>query len=242
MNTTPAAFVGIDVSKATLDVALRPSGERFSASNDEAGIRIVLDRLRPLTSALVVLEATGGFENATVAALATAGFQIVVANPRQIRDFARATGPLAKTDRIDADILALFADRVRPQPRPLPDEAAQALDALLTRRRQLLEMLTAEKNRLAMAPQWTRKDIRAVIHMLERQLKRIDDHLNDLIGQSPLWRQKRSFRACRGWALCSPGPSWRSCPNWGPSTAVRSPHWLVWPLSAATAGSSGDDE
>lgn len=193
MNTTPAAFVGIDVSKATLDVALRPSGERFSASNDEAGIRIVLDRLRPLTSALVVLEATGGFENATVAALATAGFQIVVANPRQIRNFARATGQLAKTDRIDADILALFADRVRPQPRPLPDEAAQALDALLTRRRQLLEMLTAEKNRLGFARPPIRKSISQHIRWLERQLAGVDHDLNRTIQQSPLWRAKEDL-------------------------------------------------
>jgi transposase len=199
MNTTPAAFVGIDVSKATLDVALRPSGERFSASNDEAGIRIVLDCLRPLTSALVVLEATGGFENATVAALATAGFQIVVANPRQIRDFARATGQLAKTDRIDADILALFADRVRPQPRPLPDEAAQALDALLTRRRQLLEMLTAEKNRLGFARPPIRKSISRHIRWLERQLAGVDHDLNRTIQQSPLWRAKEDlFRSVPG--------------------------------------------
>lgn len=193
MNTTPAAFVGIDVSKATLDVALRPSGERFSASNDEAGIRIVLDRLRPLTSALVVLEATGGFENATVAALATAGFQIVVANPRQIRDFARATGQLAKTDRIDADILAFFADRVRPQPRPLPDEAAQALDALLTRRRQLLEMLTAEKNRLGFARPPIRKSISQHIRWLERQLQGVDRDLDHTIQQSPVWRAREDL-------------------------------------------------
>lgn len=193
MNTTPAAFVGIDVSKATLDVALRPSGERFSASNDEAGIRVVLDRLRPLTSALVVLEATGGFENATVAALATAGLQVVVANPRQIRDFARATGQLAKTDRIDADILALFADRVRPQPRPLPNEAAQALDALLTRRRQLLEMLTAEKNRLGFARPPIRKSISQHIRWLERQLAGVDHDLDRTIQQSPLWRAKEDL-------------------------------------------------
>jgi transposase len=108
---TPAVFAGIDVSKAVLDVALRPTGERFSAANDDVGIRSVLYRLRAHASVLVVLEATGGFENAIVAALATQGFGVVVANPHQIRDFARATGQLAKTDRIDAEILALFAER-----------------------------------------------------------------------------------------------------------------------------------
>ena len=114
----------------------------------------------------------------------------VAINPRQIRDFAKATGTLAKTDRIDALVIARFAEAVRPEVRPLRDEEAERLQALITRRRQLIEMLTAEKNRLAMAAQWTRKDIRAHIHMLERQLKRIDDQLKDLIDQSPLWRQK----------------------------------------------------
>lgn len=190
---TPTVFVGIDVSKAVLDVALRPTGERFSAANDDAGIRSVLERLRAHASVLVVLEATGGFENALVAALGAAGFAVVVANPRQIRDFARATGQLAKTDRIDAEILALFAERVRPQPRPLPDEAAQALDALLTRRRQLLEMLIAERNRLALAKLPVRKSITEHIRWLERQLSGVDRDLERSVQQSPLWRAKEDL-------------------------------------------------
>lgn len=190
---TPAVFAGIDVSKAVLDVALRPTGERFRAANDDAGIRSLLEGLRSHPRVLVVLEATGGFENAVVAGLATQGFAVVVANPRQIRDFARATGQLAKTDRIDAEILALFAERVRPQPRPLPDEAAQALDALLTRRRQLLEMLIAERNRLALAKPPVRKSLREHIRWLERQLAGVDRDLDRSVQQSPLWRAKEDL-------------------------------------------------
>ncbi len=150
---TAGPVVGVDVAKDRLDVAVRPSGETWSGANDEAGITALVTRLRPLGPALIVCEATGGFERAAIAALAAAGLPVVVANPRQVRDFARATGQLAKTDQLDAGILALFAERVRPTPRPLPDAAAQLLDAVLTRRRQLLEMLVAEKNRLGFAPQ-----------------------------------------------------------------------------------------
>ncbi len=145
-------FVGLDVAKAQLDVMVRPSGERWSVANDETGIAQLVERVRGLKPALLVAEATGGFERAAIAALAAAGLPVVVANPRQVRDFARAMGQLAKTDQLDAAILARFAERVRPTPRPLPDAAAQLLDALLTRRRQLLEMLVAEKNRLGFAP------------------------------------------------------------------------------------------
>src|SRR5256885_2750974 len=126
------------------------------------------------------------------AALATAGFPVVVANPRQVRDFARATGQLAKTDRLDAGILALFAERVRPTPRPLPDGAAQLLDAVLTRRRQLLEMLTAEKNRLGFAPKPLHRGIQAHIRWLERQLDDVTKELAGLIEASPVWRAERS--------------------------------------------------
>src|SRR6266487_7162710 len=149
---TPLVFVGLDVAKATLDVALRPSGEQWSVPNDEAGVAALLERLRPQSPALVVCEATGGFERAAIAMLAAAGLPVVVANPRQVRDFARATGQLAKTDQIDAAILALFAERVRPTPRPLPDVAAQLLDAVLTRPRQLLEMLGRKRTGSALRP------------------------------------------------------------------------------------------
>src|SRR5437870_5755285 len=182
--------VGLDVAKATVDVAVRPSGECWSVPNTDAGAAELVTRLRPLSPALVVCEATGGFERATIAALATAGFPVVVANPRQVRDFARATDQLAKTDRLDAGILALFAERVRPTPRPLPDGAAQLLDAVLTRRRQLLEMLTAEKNRLGFAPKPLHRGIQAHIRWLERQLDDVTKELAGLIEASPVWRAK----------------------------------------------------
>ena len=135
--TPPGVLIGIDVAKVELVVTVRPSGERWPAPNDEGGVTRLRERLQRMLPTLIVLEATGGYERAAVAALAAAQMPVVVANPRQVRDFARATGQLAKTDRIDADTRALFADRVRPTPRPL----AGALDALLTRRRQLVGML-----------------------------------------------------------------------------------------------------
>src|SRR6184192_1051594 len=188
--TTTAVVVGVDVAKDRLDVAVRPSGEVWSEANDETGITTLVGRLRPLRPALIVCEATGGFERAAIAALAAAGFPVVVANPRQVRDFARATGQLAKTDQLDAAILALFAERVRPTPRPLPDEAAQLLDALLTRLRQLLEMLVAEKNRLGFAPCPLHKGIQQHIRWLERQLDDVTKDLADQIERSPVWRAK----------------------------------------------------
>ncbi len=181
-------YVGIDVAKATLDVAVRPSGETWQVTNDEAGIVELVAQLEALGAGLVVCEATGGFERAVVAALAVAAIPIVVANPRQVRDFARATGQLAKTDAIDAGILALFAERVRPTPRPLPDAATQLLDALLTRRRQLLEMLVAEKNRLGFAPRPLHRGIRQHIRWLERQLADVTRTLAEQIEASPVWR------------------------------------------------------
>jgi transposase len=159
-------------------------------ATDEAGVAALVARLRPLAPALIVCEATGGFERAMIAALAAAGLPLVVANPRQVRDFARATGQLAKTDALDAGILALFAERVRPTPRPLPTEAAQLLDAVLTRRRQLVEMLTAEKNRRGFAPKPLHRGILAHIRWLERQLDDVTKELAELIELSPVWRAK----------------------------------------------------
>ena len=185
-----AIFVGLDVAKAHVDVAMRPSGEPWRVANDEAGIAQLVARLRALQPTVVVAEATGGFERAAIAALAAAGVPVVVANPRQVRDFARATGQLAKTDQLDAGILALFAERVRPTPRPLPDEATQLLDALLTRRRQLLEMLVAEKNRLGFAPRPLHRGLRQHIRWLEHQLDDVTAELAAQIEQSPVWRAK----------------------------------------------------
>ena len=183
-----AVVVGIDVSKASLDVALSPSAERWSVANDGAGVGALVPRLHALRPALVVLEATGGYERAAVAALASAGLPVIVANPRQIRAFARAVGQLAKTDQLDAAMLARFGAQVRPALRPLPDAQAQALDALLTRRRQLIEMLTAEKNRLTAAPKPVRRGITEHIRWLERRLADVDRDLGALIEASPLWR------------------------------------------------------
>ena len=193
MPTAAPAFIGIDVAKADLVVAIRPSGDRWTVANDDGGIRTLLKRLRQHSAALVVLEATGGYERAVVAALAAAQLPVVVANPRQVRDFARATGQLAKTDRIDADTLALFAERVRPEPRALPNEAALALDALLTRRRQVLEMLVAERNRLEHALPAVRRGITQHIRWLERQLHDVDRDLDDRIQGSPVWRAKENL-------------------------------------------------
>ena len=189
MMTHPPVFVGIDVSKAQLDLALRPEG-RFAAPNTEAGMAQVLTRLRALSPTLVVMEATGGLELPLTGALAAAGMPVVVVNPRQVRDFAKATGKLAKTDVLDAQVLAQFAEVIRPEPRPLPDEQTQMLAALLTRRRQLVEMLTAEKNRLASARLPIRKHLRAHITWLERALHQADTDLAEAIRESPVWREK----------------------------------------------------
>jgi transposase len=184
------SFIGIDVAKAQFEFACRPSGETGSVPNAEEGIRELVAHCQALTPTLIVLEATGGYEAALVAALATVGLPLVVVNPRQVRDFAKATGQLAKTDAIDARVLALFAERVRPQPRALPDEAVQALDALLTRRRQLVEMLTAERNRLLVARAPVRRDLQQHIRFLERRLREADDDLHTAVKASPLWRVK----------------------------------------------------
>ena len=187
-------LIGIDVAKAELVVAARPSGARWTTPNDEHGVHALVERLRADGPALIVLEATGGYELLAVAALAAAGLPVVVANPRQVRDFAKATGQLAKTDRIDADVLALFAERVRPAVRPLPDADAQELDALLGRRRQLLEMLQAERNRLGQVfgrgKPLVKKSLRAHIAYLERELRIADTDLGAMIRESPAWRER----------------------------------------------------
>jgi transposase len=182
-------FIGIDVSQARLDLAVHP-GNTWSVPHDESAIAILVEQLTALRPTLIVLEATGGLEIPLTSALATAGLPVVVVNPRQVRDFARASGLLAKTDALDAQVLAQFAAVMRPQPRPLPDADARALAALLTRRRQLVEMLTAEKNRLASASSSIRKSLRAHITWLEHELERTDTELTNAIQQSPVWREK----------------------------------------------------
>ena len=183
-------FIGIDVSKAALDVAVRPSGEAWRAAADEGGLAELAGRLAALGPTLVVLEASGGYELGTAAELAAAGLPVAVVNARQARDFARAIGRLAKTDRLDAEALAHFAEAVRPAPRPLPDAAALELKALVARRRQLRAMLSAERNRLAAARGRVRAQLQAHIAWLERALKDLDRDLDRAVRASPLWRAR----------------------------------------------------
>jgi transposase len=185
-----AVFVGIDVPKAQLDVGISNSDEQATLPNSERGIKELGEWIGKIPPTLVVLEATGGFEVPAAAALAAAGIAVVIANPRQVRDFAKATGQLAKTDEIDARILALFAERVRPPVRPLPDDAARALDAIIGRRRQIIDMITAEENRLGFALAPVQKGIQKHIRWLERQLSDVDQDLDELIRKSPVWKAK----------------------------------------------------
>lgn len=188
-----AVYVGIDVSKDRLDLAVRsPEGEipAFRVPYDEDGLAEALSRLVPLSPALIVLEATGGLETAVAGVLAAAGLPVAIVNPRQVRHFAQATGRLAKTDRLDAALLARFAEAVRPEPRPLPDEQAQLLSALLTRRRQLVEMKVAEENRLSRASPAVRKSLREHLDWLKQQLDDLDGDLKKLLRESPLWRER----------------------------------------------------
>ena len=189
MNETPC-FVGIDVSKASLEVALRPSGKQQSFSNDGDGIARLVQWLRVEAPSLIVLEATGKFELRVARALAEEGLLFNIINPRQSRAFAKATGILAKTDRIDALVLARFAEVLQPEARPLKTEETEALNDLVTRRRQVVEMITAEKNRQVTASKRVRRDIQAHIRWLEKRLEDLNDDIDDLIRQSPLWREK----------------------------------------------------
>jgi transposase len=183
-------YVGIDVSQATLDVAVSPTGEQWQFTNDQAGSAQLIERLRTLQPERIVLEATGGYELAAVAALGVAGLPVVVVNPRQVRDFARATGQLAKTDALDARVLALFAARIQPQLRPLPDATTRELSAVLARRRQLIDMRTAEANRLKIALEAVRGDIREHLRYLDKRIKELDRELHERLRASPLWREK----------------------------------------------------
>jgi len=183
-------FVGIDVSKTQLDIAERPGNKRWSAVNAEAEIGKVVEMVGALSPQVIVIEATGGMEVPLVAALSQARLPVVVVNPRQVRDFAKAVGRLAKTDRIDAEILAHFGEAVKPKVRALKDEDVQTLTALVTRRRQVIEMLTAEKNRLGISPKVVHKDIQKHIDWLQARLENMDRHLDSAIRKNTAWREK----------------------------------------------------
>jgi transposase len=199
--------VGIDVSKAEFCVAIDPSGETWTSATTATAIDALVARVGAMTPQLIVLEATGGYELAVAGACATAGLPVAVVNPRQVRAFAQALGRTAKTDAIDAAVLALFGARVRPEPRVMPDAATQALADLITRRRQLLEMLVAERQRLAQAPSTgpVTRDLRSHIRWLERRLADVDDDLGQAIQASPVWRVHEDLL--------------RTVPGIGPTTA-----------------------
>jgi len=182
--------VGIDVAKDHLDVHVRPIDESFRVPHDEAGVVTLLARLRTIAPTIVALEASGGYEVPLTAALASAGLPVAVVNPRQIRDYARAVGQLAKTDRLDAQIIARFAEAVRPEPRPVPDAQAQALGELIARRRQLVDMLTAEQNRRRLLrDRRLQHHVDAHIKWLEEALRRLDHDLTTLVRSTPAWRE-----------------------------------------------------
>lgn len=182
--------VGVDVSKERLDVFVQATNEHRAFDNKAAGHQELCEYLGTIRPRLVVLEATGGYEAAIAGILAVQELPVVVVNPRQVRDFARASGKLAKTDLLDAEILALFGDAVKPEPRPLPDEVARELQAIVARRRQIIEMLTAEQNRLRQAVAPVRPDIEAHISWLKSRLKDIDKGLRRIVQTSPVWREK----------------------------------------------------
>ena len=182
------AFIGIDVAKDRLDVHIRPSGEAFAVARDSEGLVALGARLGELRPGLVVLEATGGFEKFVAAALVGARLPVAVVNPRQIRDFARALGKLAKTDAIDAGVIALFAERVRPEARPVPDAQAEALGELVVRRRQLVEMMAAERNRkLQLTQRRLIKGVERLLAVLQKELSAIEQEIDDAVRGTPAW-------------------------------------------------------
>ena len=183
-------FIGIDVSKDTLDICVYPTQDTFRVPNSPDGIDELIKRLKPIEARLVVFEATGGYETLAVSTLAAAGLAVVVVNARQIRDFAKSIGRLAKTDRIDAGVIARFASAVKPELRPLKDSASQELTGLVTRRRQIVDMIVAETNRLKAATRRNQRDIQAHIRWLQKRLKQVDDEIKRHIKNGPLWHTR----------------------------------------------------
>ena len=182
--------VGIDLSKARLDVAVHPQGEPWSVANDSAGWQTLVEQLRALAPRVIVMEASGGLERPVAAALRGAGLPVAVVNPRQVRDFAKATGRLAKTDTLDAQVLARFAAAIDPKSQPEPEEAEMELRDLITRRRQVVEMLTAEKNRRRTTPVQLRPELEAHIEWLETQLAELDQRIQEQQRATPTWRER----------------------------------------------------
>jgi transposase len=189
-----AIFVGIDVSKDRLDVHVRPSGEAFAVTRDSKGLEELVDRLRTVSPALIAVEATGGFETIVAAALAGAALPLVVVNPAQVRHFAQALGKRAKTDPIDAEVIAKFIEAVKPAPRPVPDEQARLLAELVARRRQIIEMIVAERQREKRAENMrVRKSLTRTLRTLEKEMPELDGDIGALVRGSPAWREKEDL-------------------------------------------------
>ena len=190
-----AQYVGIDVSKDRLDVHVRPGGEAFAVARDGEGLAALVARLTPLVPHLVAVEATGGFEMTVAAAIAGAGLALVVVNPAQVRHYAQALGRRAKTDKTDAEVIARFVEATRPEPRPLPDEATQALHELITRRRQIITMMVAERQRATRLPKRLKRSCERVVRMLEKELAALDQDIDTTVRGSPAWRAKEDLLA-----------------------------------------------
>lgn len=188
-----AIVVGIDVSKDRLDVHVLPAGEAFVVSRDSDGLEALIKRLRPLGARVVAVEATGGFETVVAAGLAAASLPVVVVNPAQVRAFATALGKRAKTDPIDAAVIARFVAATDPEVRPLPDAETQALADLVARRRQIIQMIVAEKQREKRAPRRTRRSIARLLKALEKELSSLDQDIDDAVRGSPVWREKEEL-------------------------------------------------
>jgi len=190
-----AKYVGIDVSKDRLDVHVRPTGEAFAVARDGEGLAALVERLRLIAPQLVAVEATGGFEMTVAGAIGGAGLPLAVVNPAQVRHYAQALGRRAKTDAIDAEVIARFAEATRPEPRPLPDEATQALAELVTRRRQIIAMMVAERQRATRLPKRLKRSCERVVRVLEQELAALDQDIDTTVRGSPAWREKEDLLA-----------------------------------------------
>ena len=188
-----AITVGIDVSKDRLDIAVRPGGEVFVVERTAASLEALARRLKEFKPHIVALEATGGFETVVTATLAAAGLPVAVVNPAQVRAFAKAIGQRAKTDPIDAGVIAHFAEATRPEPRPLPDEETRLLADLVQRRRQIIEMIGAESQREKRAPERLRKSIARLLKALQKELNSVDTDIDEFVRGSPVWREKEDL-------------------------------------------------
>lgn len=186
-------YVGIDVSKATLDIALRPSGERWQVENTSEGITSLVEKLKFLVPESIVLEATGGYEMAVAVSMSVVNLPVAIINPRHARDFAKSLGRLAKTDKIDASVLAHFGEAIRPEPRAMPDEQTMLLQAALLRRRQLTEMISSEKNRLLQIHKDYQPSIKKHITWMEEDRDEIDKELSNQLKNSVVWREKEKL-------------------------------------------------